>query len=93
MNISILDTYCGLVVPRQKGGYIISVGKSVCHFDWDTKELRILATVDEGKETFINDGKCDSSGRLWFGIISQINYLSIIFILFLKKYRKLLVTK
>ncbi|XP_053395486.1 regucalcin-like [Mercenaria mercenaria] len=61
------DTFCSLVVPCKKGGYLVSVGNSVCHFDWDTKKLTTLQTVDEGKETRINDGKCDASGRLWFG--------------------------
>ena len=39
------------------------------HFDWDTKEIKTLATVDEGKNTRFNDGKCDASGRLWCGKI------------------------
>jgi gluconolactonase len=70
MFIVFSDTFCTLVVPRKKGGYVVSVGQSICHFDWDTKELKTLATVDEGKDTRINDGKCDASGRLWFGIIA-----------------------
>jgi len=61
------DSYCSLVVPCRKGGYLVSVGKSICHWDWDARKLTTLATVDEGKETRINDGKCDASGRLWFG--------------------------
>ncbi|XP_052775694.1 regucalcin-like [Mya arenaria] len=61
------DKYCTLVVPCRKGGYLVSVGQSICHFDWDTKKLTTLGTVDEGKDTRINDGKCDPSGRLWFG--------------------------
>ena len=62
------DDFCSLVVPRRKGGYIVALGNSICHFDWDTKQTKVLATVDEGKETRINDGKCDASGRLWFGM-------------------------
>ncbi|XP_053395487.1 regucalcin-like isoform X2 [Mercenaria mercenaria] len=61
------DDYCSLVVPCKKGGYIVSIGKSVCHFDWDSKKLDVLHTVDKDKGTRINDGKCDASGRLWFG--------------------------
>jgi sugar lactone lactonase YvrE len=56
-----------LVVPCKKGGYLVGIGKSVCHFDWDSKKLTVLQTVDEDKGTRINDGKCDASGRLWFG--------------------------
>lgn len=58
---------CALVVPCQKGGYLVSVGKSICHFEWNTKQVRTICTVDEEKPTQINDGKCDAAGRLWFG--------------------------
>ncbi|KAH3815756.1 hypothetical protein DPMN_144287 [Dreissena polymorpha] len=61
------DSYCSLVVPCRKGGYLVSVGRSICHWDWDAGKLTTIATVDEGKDTRINDGKCDASGRLWFG--------------------------
>ncbi|XP_045157472.2 regucalcin-like [Mercenaria mercenaria] len=67
------DTFCSLVVPCRKGGYLISLGKSICHFDWDTKKVIILHTVDEGLDTRINDGKCDASGRLWFGTMTMQN--------------------
>lgn len=63
------------MVPCQKGGYLVSVGQSICHFDWDTKQIRTLCTVDEGKQTRINDGKCDASGRLWFGKIAALSLL------------------
>lgn len=46
---------------------MVSEGKSICQFDWDTKQTKVVATVDDDKETRINDGKCDASGRLWFG--------------------------
>ncbi|WAR23980.1 RGN-like protein [Mya arenaria] len=65
------DKYCTLVVPCRKGGYLVSVGQSICHFDWDTKKLTTLGTVDEGKDTRINDGKCDPSGRLWFAKVEK----------------------
>ncbi|KAL4239432.1 hypothetical protein ACF0H5_000247 [Mactra antiquata] len=61
------DTLCCFAKPCRKGGYIVALDKSICHFDWDTKMLTTLQTVDEGKETHINDGKCDASGKLWFG--------------------------
>ncbi|XP_060566399.1 regucalcin-like [Ruditapes philippinarum] len=64
------DDNCSLVVPCKKGGYLVGIGKSVCHFDWDSKKLTVLQTVDEDKGTRINDGKCDASGRLWFGTMS-----------------------
>ena len=36
-------------------------------FDWDTKKTNKLASVDDGKNTRMNDAKCDASGRLWCG--------------------------
>lgn len=67
------DTFCSLVVPCRKGGYLVGLGKSVCHFDWDTKKVTVLQTVDEEVDTRINDGKCDVSGRLWFGTMTMRN--------------------
>lgn len=67
------DTFCSLVVPCRKGGYLISLGCSICHYDWDSKKVTVLATVDEGLGTRINDGKCDASGRLWFGTMTLRN--------------------
>lgn len=72
------DTFCSLVVPCRKGGYMVSVGNSICHFDWDTKKLQVLHTVDEGKKTRVNDGKCDPSGRLWFGTMGQENVPAVV---------------
>ena len=57
-----------LVVPCENGGYVVGVGQSIVYFDWDTDTKRTLCTVDNGKNTRMNDGKVDASGRLWFGM-------------------------
>ena len=67
--VFIPGTTVSFIVPCKKGGYLIGLGQTVSHFDWDTKEIKTLATVDEGKNTRFNDGKCDASGRLWCGKI------------------------
>jgi len=39
--------------------------------DPDSGALEILCRLDLGHDTRLNDGKCDSQGRFWFGSISQ----------------------
>jgi len=46
---------------------MIGLAQSVAHYDWDTKKVTVLHTVDQDKKTRFNDGKCDPSGRLWCG--------------------------
>ena len=62
------DQVVTLVVPCENGGYVVGVGQSIVFFDWDTDTKRTLCTVDNGKNTRMNDGKVDASGRLWFGM-------------------------
>ncbi|KAL4235807.1 hypothetical protein ACF0H5_004197 [Mactra antiquata] len=61
------SAFCSLIIPCESGGYIVSNKKTICHFDWDSKRLTAIDKVDDTKATRINDGKCDASGRLWFG--------------------------
>lgn len=65
------DQTVSFIVPCRKGGYLIGLGQTVSHFDWDSKKITTLATVDEGKETRFNDAKCDASGRLWCGTMGH----------------------
>ena len=46
---------------------MVGLRQTVSHFDWETKALTVLHTVDQGKSTRFNDGKCDPVGRLWCG--------------------------
>lgn len=64
------DTYVSFIVPCRKGGYLIGLGRTVSHFDWDTKTLTTVAKVEEGQNTRFNDAKCDASGRLWCGTMA-----------------------
>ena len=57
------------MVPCRKGGYLVGLGQSVSHFDWETKKVTRLASVEDGQNTRMNDAKCDASGRLWCGKI------------------------
>ena len=62
-----LDQTVGFVIPWKKGGLIVGLGQTFAHLDWDTKKVTVLQTVDQGKETRMNDGKCDPRGRIWAG--------------------------
>ena len=61
------ETYVAFIIPCRKGGYLIGLGQTVSHFDWDTKTLTTVVKVEEGQNTRFNDAKCDASGRLWCG--------------------------
>ena len=56
------------IIPRSVGGrYVIGLGQTVSSLDWDGANTEVLCEVDKGKETRLNDAKCDASGRLWTG--------------------------
>jgi len=59
------------IIPRTQGGYIIGQDHSFSLLDWDTGSLTTVATVDEGKDSRLNDAKCDASGRLWAGTMGN----------------------
>ncbi|KAL3868868.1 hypothetical protein ACJMK2_041625 [Sinanodonta woodiana] len=66
-----LDASVGFVTPCQKGGYMVGLGKSLAHVDWETNTVTKLKEVDQEKNTRFNDGKCDPSGRLWAGTMGM----------------------
>ncbi|XP_033751959.1 regucalcin-like [Pecten maximus] len=59
-----------LIVPRQSGGYVVTHGTTISHLEWSSGSLTALESI-EGIESdvkvILNDGKCDSTGRLWAG--------------------------
>lgn len=58
----------GFVVPRESGGYVAGVGRSILAVDWSSQMMTPLAKVDEDKlNTRLNDGKVDPFGRLLAG--------------------------
>ncbi|KAJ8305532.1 hypothetical protein KUTeg_016077 [Tegillarca granosa] len=65
------DNTVSLVVPCRKGGYIISIGRTLARLDWDTKKVTMLVEVDQGTNNRFNDGKCDPKGRLWAGTMGH----------------------
>lgn len=73
---AVLDKPVSLIVPVKghKDKFVISHGKEVLIVTWDGVSSKVskrekIAEVDQGIESRINDGKCDPTGRLWFGTI------------------------
>lgn len=63
----ITDKYIGFIIPRANGGHVIGYGKTISTLDWDTKNVSLITEVDTNVVTNVNDAKCDTRGRLWFG--------------------------
>lgn len=58
----------GFIVPRQSGGYVAGVGRSIVAVDWSTQMMSSLVEVDKDKpNNRLNDGKVDPVGRLLAG--------------------------
>lgn len=60
----------GAIVPRQKGGWIVSVGTAFSHLSAEGVVEKIVDVLpDDGIRRRMNDGKCDPLGRFWSGSI------------------------
>ncbi|XP_053710045.1 regucalcin [Synchiropus splendidus] len=58
----------GFVIPRQSGGYVAGIGRSVVAVDWSTQTMTPLVELDQDKvNNRLNDGKADPAGRLLAG--------------------------
>lgn len=67
-----------LIIPvkNQPNKFVISVDRDLGVVTWDGKSTKVsfekIAEVDTAADVIgnrINDGKCDASGRIWFGTI------------------------
>ena len=58
----------GASVPTRSGKTLVAAKHKVGYVDWRTGSFETVAEVDHDKPTTrFNDGKCDSSGRVWAG--------------------------
>ena len=61
----------GCAAPRQKGGLVIAGDHGIGLFDFESGITTPVADPEPDKtDNRFNDGKCDTSGRLWAGTIS-----------------------
>jgi sugar lactone lactonase YvrE len=62
----------GTVVPCEKGGVLLALSTGVHWLDPQSDSLVFLHNPETDKpENRLNDGKCDPSGRFWFGSIGK----------------------
>lgn len=71
------ENHVSLIIPvkGQKNKFLISIGREIAIVTWDGESERVskiekVYEVDDTPDTSdnrFNDGKCDSSGRLWAG--------------------------
>jgi sugar lactone lactonase YvrE len=58
----------GFAIPRASGGLAIGMGSAFALLDDGATEPQIVADLPgNGTATRMNDGRCDSAGRLWAG--------------------------
>ncbi|XP_064599480.1 regucalcin-like isoform X1 [Liolophura sinensis] len=68
------DGNVGFAIPRKSGGLIVGQNLSICHLDWDSKAIKVIAEDKESKAFQINDAKCDVTGRLWAGSMQKVRH-------------------
>ena len=68
-----LGDYVGTVVPREKGGVALTLGRAFVALDLETRKVSVLAEPEEERARLgnrFNDGKCDPRGRFWAGTMA-----------------------
>ncbi|XP_041355170.1 regucalcin-like [Gigantopelta aegis] len=66
-KLHVADEFVSLIVPCEKGGFVVSTTRSLAHLDWESNQMTVWAEVEQDMPTRFNDGKCDTQGRLWAG--------------------------
>lgn len=62
----------GFAVPADDGNLIVGQPDGIHHVDLTTREARPLALLPERDPRIrVNDGKCDHTGRVWFGTMHR----------------------
>ncbi|CAG5121144.1 unnamed protein product [Candidula unifasciata] len=68
-----LDEAVGFVIPRNKGGYVVGLGRSLAVLDFDAATVEKIVEVEAGTNNRFNDAKCDALGRLWAGTMGPVS--------------------
>jgi len=65
------DEYLGWAVEREKGGFVLGLGRRFVRFDPGTGVTRTIAAPEPDRfGNRINDAKADPQGRIWAGTMS-----------------------
>jgi sugar lactone lactonase YvrE len=61
----------GALAGAADGGVVLAVAGGFARLDWDSGQVRMLATVEGDRpQNRMNDGACDSAGRFWAGTMA-----------------------
>lgn len=61
----------GVAIPRSRGGFVVSTADGLMAVDGPCSEPSLLVPIEGDRPgNRMNDGKCDSRGRLWSGTFS-----------------------
>lgn len=65
------DEYLGWAVEREKGGFVLGLGRRFVRFDPETGVTRSIAAPEPDRfGNRVNDAKADPQGRIWAGTMS-----------------------
>jgi sugar lactone lactonase YvrE len=62
-----VSEFVSMIALDSRGAYVAALRNQIVRLDWAATFTELVATVDVGGECRLNDGKCDSAGRLWLG--------------------------
>lgn len=65
------DTMVSAAVPAANGGWILALQDGIYSYKPEEQPKLIAAVERELPHNRLNDAKCDSAGRLWFGTMSM----------------------
>lgn len=64
--------FLGSIALRKAGGLLVALDRSLYTFDPDTQALKFFCAVEaDDLDNRLNDGRCDSHGRLWIGTMDN----------------------
>jgi L-arabinonolactonase len=64
----------GCLAFRESGGLLMALRDGLGFWDWDTKEIEIIANPEADRQgARFNDGRVDSQGRFWAGTLGEDN--------------------
>jgi sugar lactone lactonase YvrE len=64
--------FLGSIALRRQGGLLVALDRKLFTFDPESEKLEPFCTVEaDGIDNRLNDGRCDSHGRLWIGTMDN----------------------